>query len=85
METAAISFLESDQNCSVDVARGIVRLSEIFKWYRSDFGKTDLQVAEFVLKYVRDEKRRDDLKQLIDSGKVSIKYFAYDWTHNAKQ
>ena len=45
LRTAAEAFLENDDGCVVDSGKGEVRLSQIFKWYKADFGGTDEKVA----------------------------------------
>ncbi|XP_026231849.1 thioredoxin_like and DUF547 domain-containing protein isoform X2 [Anabas testudineus] len=41
LRTAAEAFLENDIGCVVDSEKREVRLSQIFKWYKGDFGGTD--------------------------------------------
>lgn len=45
LRTAAEAFLENDDACVVDSGKREVRLSQIFKWYKADFGGTDEKVA----------------------------------------
>lgn len=45
LRTAAEAFLENDSGCVVDSGKGEVRLSQIFKWYKADFGGTDEKVV----------------------------------------
>ena len=49
-----------------------VQLSEIFKWYREDFGKTDAQVVQFVNKY-----RKEAITE-----RARISYYPYNWKLN---
>lgn len=44
LRTAAEAFLENDNGCLVDPEKKEVRLSQIFKWYKADFGGTDEKV-----------------------------------------
>ena len=69
----------------MDEKNGTVTLSEIFKWYRSDFGNSDLEVCEFLLKYVRDENKKTGLEKLLADKKVKLRYSKYDWGHNGKK
>lgn len=46
LRTAAEAFLEDDDGCLVDPDKGEVKLSQIFKWYKVDFGGTDEKVCE---------------------------------------
>ena len=45
MRIAAESFLEQDEAMRVDVTSNTVFLSQIFKWYREDFGQTNEEVV----------------------------------------
>lgn len=46
LRTAAEAFLENDDACVVDSGKREVRLSQIFKWYKADFGGTDEKVVQ---------------------------------------
>lgn len=46
LRTAAEAFLENDDGCVVDSGKREVRLSQIFKWYKADFGGTDEKVVD---------------------------------------
>ncbi|MGK7396130.1 MAG: DUF547 domain-containing protein [Candidatus Cyclobacteriaceae bacterium M3_2C_046] len=50
-------------------------LSEIFKWYRQDFGHTDQKLIEYINQY-RDQKI--DLSKPVD-------YYSYDWDLNIQE
>lgn len=45
LRTAAEAFLEADDGCMVDSVKKEVKLSQIFRWYKADFGDTDEKVA----------------------------------------
>lgn len=45
LQAAAEAFLEADDGCIVDSMKREVKLSQIFKWYKADFGDTDEKVA----------------------------------------
>uniref|UniRef100_A0A8B9JF37 Uncharacterized LOC103034156 n=1 Tax=Astyanax mexicanus TaxID=7994 RepID=A0A8B9JF37_ASTMX len=47
LRIAAEAFLKNDDGCMVDSVKGEVKLSQIFKWYKADFGGTDEKVACF--------------------------------------
>jgi len=49
-----------------------LQISEIFKWYRSDFGNTDAEVIHFLNKY---------RNTAIDKN-AEIAYYSYDWQLN---
>lgn len=50
-----------------------IQLSQIFKWYASDFGTSKSSIISFINKY-RDEKFESN---------ASVDYYNYDWTLNA--
>ena len=72
---AAETFIETDWS----VQGSEIRCSTIFKWFASDFGKTDAERVYWVLQYT-DGQLKSDLRRLLDSGKFSFKYTPYDWT-----
>lgn len=45
LRTAAEAFLENDDSCVIDNTGREVKLSQIFKWYKGDFGGTDDKVS----------------------------------------
>ncbi len=49
-----------------------VKISEIFNWYRQDFGKSDKDLINFINKY-----RDNDLPE-----KTKLSYYTYDWALN---
>jgi len=79
LDIVSASYCESDGN--VLVGEGFLQLNTIFKWYRVDFGETDVQVASAIVDYLRGDKKRK-LEQLLESVPADgefIKYFPYDW------
>ena len=55
-----------------------IYLNRIFKWFKSDFGKDDKQIVEFIIPYLQKQDR--DLINVSDD--VTIKYLNYDWSLN---
>ncbi|XP_055361013.1 uncharacterized protein zgc:152951 isoform X1 [Betta splendens] len=47
LRTAAEAFLGNDSGCVVDCEKREVRLSQIFKWYKADFGGTDEKLITY--------------------------------------
>ena len=45
LRIAGEAFLESDDALKVDVTSNTIHLSQIFQWYRKDFGQTDAEVS----------------------------------------
>mmetsp|Transcript_29555 Transcript_29555/g.32898 ORF Transcript_29555/g.32898 Transcript_29555/m.32898 type:complete len:449 (+) Transcript_29555:543-1889(+) len=81
LDWAAESFI--DDETTVDPNKKEVKLSQLFKWYSSDFGKTNLEVLKFVSKYVTGQKKTD-LDKLILNKSFSIKYSTYNWAANKR-
>ncbi len=57
-----------------------VKLSRIFDWFESDFTASGGTIADFVARYVEDEKRAVALRGY--AGR--IEFLEYDWTLNAQ-
>ena len=77
---AAEAFCADD--VAVDVARGVVTLSKIFKWYGGDFAKDKLGLLEAISAYRPDK----DLRDLVAAKgkKIRVRYAEYDWGVNGK-
>lgn len=83
LRTAAEAFLENDDGCVVDAERREVRLSQIFKWYKGDFGGTDEKLLHWVLEHMGDSPKKNSLHSLLSAGKTKIGYLPYDWSTNS--
>lgn len=83
--SAAEAFLEGDDGCSVDVSKREIRVSQIFNWYKVDFGGTDAKVVEWVYNHMSDCSKKQDLKKLLDSSHYKLSYLRYNWKSNAKE
>jgi hypothetical protein len=68
-------FVNQTSNVRVDSGRREVRLSQLFDWYKEDFGSSQQPVLSFIAKYRPDGAR---LRQ----GTWKIGYFEYDWGIN---
>ncbi|XP_069744841.1 uncharacterized protein [Narcine bancroftii] len=78
------AFLDGFDSCQVDVSKKEVRLSQIFKWYKIDFGGTDEKLLKWVLEHLQDSPKKKALKDLLGQGNVKIAYLPYDWSTNSK-
>jgi len=76
------AFLEQEENCKID--SNSLTVSTIMKWYASDFGKNDKEIASWVLQFIS-EDRQVALKKLIDTGSFSLAHSPYDWSNDAKR
>eukprot|EP00063_Salmo_salar_P054603 XP_014029438.1 PREDICTED: glutaredoxin-1 isoform X1 [Salmo salar] len=83
LRTAAESFLENDDGCVVDSEKGEVRLSQIFKWYKADFGGTDEKLLNWILEHMGESPKRSSLQSVLSSGKIKVSYLPYDWSTNS--
>ena len=62
----------------VDEEKKIIYLSQIFKWYASDFGENERQVVKTAVIFASD-RERDFLK---DNKEFKVRYLPYDWNLN---
>ncbi|XP_053482897.1 uncharacterized protein zgc:152951 [Ictalurus furcatus] len=83
LQTAAEAFLEADDGCIVDSMKREVKLSQIFKWYKADFGDTDEKLLKWVLNHMRASQKKKSLKTLLSTGNVKVSYMHYDWSTNS--
>ncbi|XP_061547657.1 uncharacterized protein zgc:152951 [Phycodurus eques] len=83
LRTAAEAFLENDDACVVDSGKKEVRLSQIFKWYKVDFGGTDEKLLNWVLKHMSDSPKKTSLKGVLSAGKTKVSFLPYDWSSNS--
>jgi len=74
LEQDAIRFLGSERNIQIDSVRKIVTVSEIFKWFRNDFGGSEAAVLKFISRYVK--------KARLEEPGWKLKYASYDWSVN---
>jgi len=62
-----------------------LRVSTIFRWYRSDFEKSDENIdnlKEYFAKHASLFNLSDDEIKLLNSGDFKIKFLSYDWNLN---
>jgi hypothetical protein len=78
LDLAAQSFINSKEVEIIPEER-VVRISQIFKWYRADFGSRD-DLIRFFVGYLDDGERKDFLKN--NKGRVQIRFNHYDWSLN---
>ncbi|XP_034043132.1 uncharacterized protein zgc:152951 [Thalassophryne amazonica] len=83
LRTAAEAFLENDDGCVVDTGKREVRLSQIFRWYKADFGGTDEKLLNWVLEHMGDSPKKTSLQSVLSAGKTKVTYLPYDWSTNS--
>lgn len=63
-----------------DSPTGALRLTELYKWYGSDFRQAAGSVADFVARYV------PAVRAALDAGRrVEVGWIPYDWSLNEKR
>ncbi len=83
-EQGRIFLLESPDKNRVDVAKGVVAVSQVFKFrdYEKDFGGSKEAVARYVARWFPPGPARD----LLESGRwKKFEYTDYDWTLNSQE
>lgn len=80
LDDAARSFIQDTSRNKLDQKNSILRLSEIFKWYDSDFIASSGTVVDFVSKYIGKEGR-----DYLSANAVKIQYLFYYWLVNVKR
>ena len=80
LDQSARTFINSSTTVHPDQQR--VYLSEIFKWYHTDFANDTADIIRFVSDYLYDERTAQWLKQ--NAGALDIRYNPYDWRLNEK-
>lgn len=83
LRTAAEAFLENDDACVVDSVKKEVHLSQIFKWYKTDFGGTDEKLLGWVLDHMGDSPKKTSLQGVVSAGKTKVSFLPYDWSSNS--
>jgi hypothetical protein len=80
-EQAQRFIRESPEKNRVDVPSRTVFVSMVFTWYREDFGGTDKAIGQ----YLSDWYPAGPERELLRSGRFSLKQTDYDWTLNSQE
>ena len=78
LDSAAGNFINSSEVIILPEQNKIF-LSQIFDWYKKDFGGRD-NIFGYLLKYLNEDKESEYLSQNID--RIKIEYLFYDWNLN---
>ncbi len=79
LEDQAMRFLHGKaKGCRVDAAPGIVYVSEIFEWYKDEFGSDDAAIGRFIARYLPDSIE----KHVLEGGRFRLRTLPFDWTLN---
>lgn len=85
LRIVASAFAEQDENILVDEETNVLHVTQIIKWYRSDFETTKGQLPETLVNYLRGEKK-EKLDRMIKSKRpIKIKFNEYDWNTDASE
>ena len=81
LEMATLSFISSPTNVKVNVEKETLELSQLFKWYASDF---NYDVVGWLKKQRKDPEFLGSLEGLSAKGKsLRLKYVPYEWSLNS--
>ena len=80
LDSAARNFIQDTTKNRLDQRNNVLYLSEIFKWYGSDFTASAGTVVDFVKKYIGKEGG-----EYLSTHTVKIQYLFYDWLVNIKR
>ena len=78
LELATRNFINSSEVVIVEEEDKIF-LSQIFNWYKKDFG-TKREILQFIMKYLEQDKKAEYLKEHMDT--IKVEYLFYDWNLN---
>jgi len=81
LNAAAFNFCNDDSNFKVDVPNRQIVISQIFKWYKSDFGKHKKDVIQWISRYLLPYTKAE-LFEVLESDRYQISYAKYDWQLN---
>ncbi|XP_070191162.1 uncharacterized protein [Littorina saxatilis] len=84
LQLATEAFLDGSDGCQIDMAKKIVHVSMIFKWYQEDFGNNDEQVVQWIRDHMQEGEKKTQLTELINGKKFKVKDITYDWSVNSK-
>ncbi|XP_054767788.2 uncharacterized protein LOC129275039 isoform X1 [Lytechinus pictus] len=84
LQLAAEAFLEGSDGCQVIEDKKEVKCSQIFKWYREDFGRNDKDVAVFISKHMGESEKKKSLLQVIGHKDYKVSYMKYNWGINSQ-
>ncbi len=79
LELATASFINSPE-VEIIPSENLVRISQIFRWYRRDFGGIQRALIEFLLRYLDPGEKHDFVEDHKES--VRVRYRDYDWSLN---
>lgn len=82
LKLAAESFLEGE-GCTVDMSKKEVKLSQILKWYKEDFGKTKHNIVKWVMTNMGECEKKRQLESLLEGNSFKLSHHPYNWGLNS--
>ncbi len=79
LELAAASFINSPE-VEIIPSENLLRISQIFRWYRRDFGGNQRSIIQFLLRYLDAGEKKDFLESHQEA--VRVRYRDYNWSLN---
>ncbi|KAG1682031.1 Glutaredoxin 1 [Nymphon striatum] len=84
LEAATQSFLENDEAIKLNLEKNEASLSQIFKWYKEDFGEKNVNVLLWIHSHMFEGDKKNALSELIHAKSHKVSYQHYDWSINSK-
>ena len=81
LDDQARYFFSQPANFQWNPLKGVVKISELFDWYRSDYGEDEKLVLRALIPYLIPGQAQE-IKERIDE--IRIQYLKYDWSLNGK-
>jgi hypothetical protein len=71
-----------DQDISI-VNKNTIKVGVLFKWYASDFGKTNEDICRFIFLHLTEGQLQNSMNELFQNpSTIKIKYKSYNWSIN---
>jgi len=82
LDMATKEYLETDEGLMVNVAENSVKLSKLFEWYKVDFGEDKEQILSWVLNFLEDPLKKQQVQNILRRGEFQLSHIDYNWGHN---
>lgn len=84
LDSAAQAFCDDEEmGVKIDLPAKQVTMSQIFKWYATDFGDTERERLEKIGGFLFGTQRETMRELLVLGDEFTVQYFPYDWNSNA--
>ena len=82
LTVATKEYLETDEGILVDVVNNSIKLSKLFDWYEVDFGDSNEEIVSWVLNYLEEPQKKEQLEKILRKGGFQLSHIDYNWGHN---